>query len=129
MDCQHCKKTFNNKYTLGQHQKTAKYCLDLQGIANTSFTCTYCNKNLCTNDRLYIHYQSCKEKNKIEVIKDVETQNEYLKKTLSEKNEYIAKLEANITKLEAKLEKFEDTVTNIATSTTHALEAKAVKAA
>jgi cell division septum initiation protein DivIVA len=48
---------------------------------------------------------------------------------LSEKNEYIAKLEANIAKLEAKLEKFEDAVTNIATSTTHALEAKAVKAA
>ena len=121
MDCQHCKKTFNNKYTLGQHQKTAKYCLGLQGIANTNFTCTYCNKNLCTNDRLYTHYQSCKEKHKIDVIKDVETQNEYLKKTLSEKNEYIAKLEA-------KLEKFENAVVTNMAATTHALEAKSAKA-
>jgi hypothetical protein len=126
MDCQYCKKTFNNKYTLGQHQKTAKYCLDLQGIANTSFICTYCSKKLCTNDRLYTHYQSCKEKNKIEVTKDIEAQNVYLKKTLSEKNEYISKLEENIAKLEAKLEKFENVVSNIA-ATTHMLKAKATK--
>jgi uncharacterized coiled-coil protein SlyX len=118
MECQYCKKTFNNKYTLGQHQKTAKYCLDLQGIENTSFSCAYCNKNLCTNDRLYTHYQSCKEKQKIEVVKDVETQNEYLKKTIQEKNDYITKLETKIekmeSKLEAKLEKLESTVTTIA---------------
>jgi hypothetical protein len=107
MECQYCKKTFNNKYTLGQHQKTAKYCLDLQGIENTAFSCTYCNKNLCTNDRLYTHYQSCKEKQKIEILKDVETENEYLKKNLQEKNEYIAKLET-------KIEKLESTVTTIA---------------
>jgi hypothetical protein len=56
------------------------------------------------------------------VIKDVETQNEYLKKTLSEKNEYIAKLEL-------KLEKFENAVVTNMAATTHVLEAKAVKAA
>jgi hypothetical protein len=55
------------------------------------------------------------------VIKDVETQNEYLKKTLSEKNEYIAKLEA-------KLEKFENAVVTNMAATTHALEAKSAKA-
>jgi hypothetical protein len=48
---------------------------------------------------------------------------------LSEKNEYIAKLEANIIKLEAKLEKFENAVVTNMAATTHALEAKAVKAA
>ena len=126
MDCQYCKKTFNNKYTLGQHQKTAKYCLDLQGTTNTTFTCSYCNKNLCTNDRLYTHYQSCKEKQKVEVVKDVETENKQLKEKLQEKNEYISKLEAKLekmeAKLEAKLEKLESTVTTIA------LEAKTVSA-
>ena len=118
MDCKYCKKTFNNKYTLGQHQKTAKYCLDLQGTTNTTFTCTYCNKNLCTNDRLYTHYQSCKEKQKVEVVKDVETENKQLKEKLQEKNEYISKLEAKLEKMEAKLEskleKLESTVTTIA---------------
>jgi uncharacterized small protein (DUF1192 family) len=47
---------------------------------------------------------------------------------LSEKNEYIAKLEANIAKLEAKLEKFENAVVTNMAATTHALDAKAVKA-
>lgn len=139
MECHYCKKIFNNKYTLGQHQKTAKYCLELQGTTNTSFTCSYCNKNLCTNDKLYTHYQSCKEKLKHEIVKNVEIENQYLKKTIQEKsdyitklehekNEYIAKLEANITKLEAKLEKFENAVVTNMAATTHALEAKAVKA-
>ena len=72
MDCQYCKKVFNNKYTLNQHQKTAKYCLEIQGSVNNSFICTYCDKTLCTNDRLNYHYQSCKEKQKKDMIKDVE---------------------------------------------------------
>ena len=114
MECQYCKKIFNNKYILGQHQKTTKYCLEIQGITNTSFTCIHCNKNLCTNDKLYIHYQSCKEKLKHEIIRNVEIENEYLKKTIQEKNEYIAKLET-------KLEKFENVVTNMT-------QAKVIKA-
>ena len=129
MECQYCKKVLNNKYTLLQHQKTTKYCLELQGKVNTDFTCIHCNKNLCTNDRLYSHYKSCKEKHKIEAVKDIDKENEYLKEKLHEKNEYIAKLEANITKLEAKLEKFENAVVTNMAATTHALEAKAVKAA
>ena len=111
MDCQYCKKVFNNKYTLNQHQKTAKYCLEIQGSVNNSFICTYCDKTLCTNDRLNYHYQSCKEKQKKDMIKDVEMENKILHKTIEEKNEYIAKLEA-------KLEKFEDTVTTIVLSKT-----------
>ena len=110
MDCQHCKKVFNNKYTLVQHQKTAKYCLEIQGSVNNSFICTYCDKTLCTNDRLNYHYQSCKEKQKKDNIKDIEIENKILTKTIEEKNQYIAKLEANIEKLEAKLEKFEDSI-------------------
>jgi hypothetical protein len=83
---------------------------------------------------LYTHYQSCKEKLKHEIVKNVEIENEYLKKTIQEKtdyitkleqekNEYIAKLEANIIKLEAKLEKFENAVVTNMAATTHALEA------
>ena len=132
MECNYCKKIFNNKYTLGQHQKTAKYCLELQGTTNTSFTCTYCNKSLCTNDKLYTHYQSCKEKLKQEIVKDIEIENVYLKKTiqekndcitkleqdqrdkLQEKNDYIAKLETKLAQQKAeydiKLEKFENAI-------------------
>jgi cell division septum initiation protein DivIVA len=63
------------------------------------------------------------------IKKDCDERLKLSENIIKEKNDYISKLEANIAKLELKLEKFEDTVTNIATSTTHALEAKAVKAA
>jgi hypothetical protein len=81
---------------------------------------------------LYTHYHSCKEKLKQEIVKDVETQNEYLKKTIQEKNEcitkleqdhrdklqekndYIAKLETKLaqqkSEYEIKLEKFENAI-------------------
>ena len=31
MECQFCKKTFNNISSLNKHKKTAKYCLEIQG--------------------------------------------------------------------------------------------------
>jgi cell division septum initiation protein DivIVA len=136
MICQYCNKEFSSKITLYQHQQKAKYCLQLQGSTNTNYNCEHCNKSLSTNERLLTHLNACKiKKKKDEVSKEndltyayknsiKDLQNEILnyQEKLREKNEYIAKLEA-------KLEKFENAVTNIATSTTHALEAKAVKAA
>ena len=134
-ECEYCKQVFNNKYTLGQHQKTAKYCLSLQGVINTSFICNHCNKNLSTNDKLNAHYQSCKELRKkiqddiqhthlthikkleAEIIELKQVEKENIKKIIEEKdilyqkdikekNEYIAKLEA-------RLDKFDQVITNM----------------
>jgi uncharacterized CHY-type Zn-finger protein len=71
-ECEYCKQYFNNKYTLKQHQKTAKFCLEIQGCAKTkieTFICEYCNKNLSSNERLYTHYNVCKEKSRVEITK------------------------------------------------------------
>ena len=118
MECQFCKKTFTTRNILLQHQKRAKYCLELQGTKQTNFECKYCKKQLSTNERLISHItSSCKEKKtqeNIEKEKKVENnfneQKKYYEDKLKEKNDYIAKLESNIEKLEAKLEKFEDMV-------------------
>ena len=118
MECQFCKKTFTTRNILLQHQKRAKYCLELQGTEQTNFECKYCKKKLSTNERLISHItSSCKEKKNqenIEKEQKVESnfneQKKYYEDKLKEKNEYISKLEANISKLEAKLEKFEDSI-------------------
>ena len=126
MECQFCKKTFTTRNILLQHQKRAKYCLELQGTEQTNFECKYCKKQLSTNERLISHItSSCKEKKNqenIEKEQKVESnfneQKKYYEDKIKEKNEYIAKLESNIEKLEAKLEKFEDTVTSMVLSKT-----------
>ena len=129
MECEFCKKTFLSKNVLCHHQKTAKYCLELQGTTITHFECNYCKKYLASNERLVTHLNICKSKNIIE-ISEKEKQHEnklkekdnYYEVLLREKNEYIAKLEA-------KLEKFENAVVMNMAATTHALEVKSTKAA
>jgi len=135
MECEFCKKTFSTKSNLTSHQKSAKFCLNLQGENNEKkFTCEYCQKTLTQKKSLDVHILSCKEKKKTMertkdaeqalIIKRLEMEIIKLKKSekekLREKNEYIAKLET-------KLEKFENAVTNMAAATTQALEAKTAK--
>jgi len=121
MECEHCKKSFSNKYLLTQHQNKAKYCLSIQGVVNeqqTKYECKYCLKTLCSNERLYTHFETCKEKQK----KEYEEQKEKLileyKNEILRINQIISEQKDYISKLEAKLEKFEDTVTSMVLSKT-----------
>ena len=64
MNCIYCKKSLKNKYTLQNHQKTAKYCLKIQGrniIENnvkTKFKCDYCEDFFSTQNSLNRHINS-----------------------------------------------------------------------
>ena len=137
VSCQFCKKKFAYKGTLATHQKTAKYCLEIQGkdISNL-FGCEFCNKNFTTQQNLKDHILVCKEKEKIEEdqkqqiyndkIKDYEIRldkkekeikmirQEYEEKLEKQRHEYEDRLDKQrfdyISKLEAKLEKFEDSI-------------------
>ena len=52
MECQYCKRKFSTKGTLTTHQKSAKYCLNIQGKeAEVVYSCNYCDKE-------FLHYQS-----------------------------------------------------------------------
>ena len=68
MNCEFCKKEFACKGTLITHQKTAKYCLQLQGknIIHP-FECNFCIKNFTTHQNLKEHILVCKEKEKIDL--------------------------------------------------------------
>ena len=129
MDCDFCKKTFASKSNLYTHQKTAKFCLKIQGKDNEkNFDCKYCDKVLTQRSSLEDHLSICKEKQrqlKVEqdiqqktLVKRLESEivqlkklekdklkekDKYYEEKLKEKNEYISKLEA-------KLEKFEDSI-------------------
>lgn len=62
--CNFCKKEFATKGNLISHQKTAKYCLEIQGKNIEDYKCDYCNKNYTSLYNLNEHYNSCKLKKK-----------------------------------------------------------------
>ena len=60
MKCEFCKNTFRNISSLNNHQKTAKYCLDIQGKeSNNIFECEACNANFTLKSTLEKHLTRC----------------------------------------------------------------------
>jgi hypothetical protein len=80
------------------HQKTAKYCLELQGKDIILFDCEFCLKNFTTNQNLNDHRPVCKEKDK----KQYEDK---LKEIDNQKKDYEDKLDIQRRIFEDKLEK------------------------
>jgi hypothetical protein len=75
LSCNFCNKLFVSKQYLNKHQKTAKYCLEKQGIKNEEYKCEYCFKILSTHRRLNTHINVCKlNKNEQDHKKEEELQ-------------------------------------------------------
>lgn len=70
MDCEFCQKTFSSKYILKNHQKRAKYCLEMQKNFTTEIIsdlvkCPYCEYEMAPH-HLQRHLLKCKKKLKID---------------------------------------------------------------
>ena len=131
MNCDFCNKSFSTKGNLIAHQKSAKYCLSLQGKENNDFECEFCKKTFTVQKVLNEHLYACKEKKKmdelesatkynesVKTVKKLEKENERLKKQndmiqnqnsiytekIREKDIYVADLKNTISKLEQKLD-------------------------
>ncbi len=96
MSCEFCKKTFSSKSALTYHQKTAKYCLKIQGkdFADKNYTCL-CEKIFYNKHHYETHIKTCKK----EIINDVIFYQEKIKeleKIIIEKDILISKLEGSI---------------------------------
>ena len=66
MECEYCKNSFSNKVSLINHQKTAKYCLDLRNIKSSNeYMCEGCNKKFTRTSDLERHRKICKKNERI----------------------------------------------------------------
>jgi hypothetical protein len=83
--CEYCKKELSTKSSLTLHQKTAKYCLEIQGKNIKQFECNNCNEKFTTKPNLDRHVSNCKKRKENKIItlenenKDLKNENEDLK--------------------------------------------------
>jgi hypothetical protein len=77
--CNFCKKTYTSHSNLKNHQKTAKFCIDLQKKIKTEelIRCEHCLKEFSTKKYLNQHNEICKQK-KIAEQNDLKQENERL---------------------------------------------------
>jgi hypothetical protein len=96
MDCQFCKKTFSSKSAVTYHQKTAKYCLKIQGkvSADKEYNCS-CGKIFYNKHHYETHTKNCKLEKVNEIIFYQDKIKE-LEKIIIEKDIIISKLEGSI---------------------------------
>jgi hypothetical protein len=90
-ECEYCKKEYTNISNLKHHQKTAKFCLDIQNQLPKSFKCELCNKVFDNNKYLKQHIDHYCKTNKIQ------KENEIFKNEIN-------LLKTEITELKAKLD-------------------------
>lgn len=101
-ECEFCSKTFNQKFNLNHHQKTAKFCLSIRGKQNESFKCEYCEKKFTTKSTLIEHKCIIKEKQQCILYKrqyeEKEKEIEKYVKKIDQKDKEIEKYKREIEK-------------------------------
>ena len=115
--CEFCNKEYSKLANLKYHQKTAKFCIDLQQIVlqkEELFTCKFCNKDFTVKHNFSAHIQTCKEQ--IPYYK--KKAEEYEKKYKDEIKEYKIKHEYNQKEIERLQKEIEEYKKLIARPTT-----------
>ena len=124
-NCEYCKTIFDTKAILKKHQKSAKYCLEIQNKIlenNNSHKCRACDKLFSQKSNLTRHEKSCiyifknenEELKKIINEKDIEFQKQLnekeieFKRQLNEKESEITSLKEEIISYKSKIEIYKE---------------------
>jgi hypothetical protein len=124
MECQYCKNTFFNNSSLRNHQKKAKYCLEIQGKkVSEEFKCNFCGSIFTSKVGLNYHYNICRSSDIIVKLqqsendrKRVQNENILLKKQLEDALQREKELMKAYEKLAAISANKSTTVTNNSTT-------------
>jgi len=97
MECCYCKKIFKTTSSLNHHQKSTKYCLEIQGAKKELYTCIHCNESFSVKSALERHLNSCKTK-KNAVLTTINNELEETKQELITLKEQIKTMKSNFQK-------------------------------
>jgi hypothetical protein len=118
--CEFCKKSFTNYNNLKVHQKTAKFCLQIQNKPiDDNYVCEHCNKNFNLKKVFNNHIAICKDKKAfeekeqndklIERIKELENELKEKDKELNKKDILISELKVKVSSKDEIIKKLEKT--------------------
>lgn len=93
MECEFCHHKFNNNSSLRNHQRRAKYCLQLRGEEEYSFECSGCHKKYTSKENLQIHESSC-----------ISVNSNTFKGIIESKDNQIKELKAHVKELEKQIQ-------------------------
>lgn len=102
--CEHCGTGFSVKSSLTNHRKTAKYCLQSQGVeSEVTATCEYCQKVYATVHNLTEHLRTCPMKRAKEVENHYKSLMEEQSGKLDEAKNLVLNLQQKVVELEEKV--------------------------
>ncbi len=106
--CHFCNNNFSNDISLYNHQRKAKYCIDIQKLNNIEikskeFECKWCEKKFIVKRNLIRHEESCKNKDD-----ELNTLKSDYDKEINKYKEKCIDLEKKIIMLETRLEDKEE---------------------
>jgi uncharacterized Zn-finger protein len=116
-NCQFCNKEFSTKSNLTYHQRTANFCLQIQGKDTLeAFSCQLCDKKFNRKSSCMEHECICPQKkiNNNEKLKEIEKDNQQLKEEIVKFKKDIEYYSKQILEKDKKIEKLEDTIIGIA---------------
>ena len=82
--CEYCESIFTKAYSMYKHQRTAKYCLEIQNKQRKNIHCSQCDREFSRKDALLRHQNSC--------VKHEITQNNHFQEQIEELKQIISEL-------------------------------------
>jgi hypothetical protein len=113
MECDFCKRTFSNLYTLNNHKKTAKFCLKIQNKnVDEKFKCKKCYKIFTAKNTLLTHEKVCRISDKDIIVKQ-EIIIEQLQKQENSYKEQLQKQEIIIEQLQKQENSYKEQISDL----------------
>ena len=112
--CEFCNKELSSSGILKTHQKTAKYCLEIQGLLiNDIFKCNFCKKQYTQKKNLNQHLLSCVDKKILEKDKMLIEKDKIFTDMIVEKDRILSEKEKMLAEKDARIKELQDHLVDI----------------